>query len=160
MKVNEILCEDTDESKLRFKAGVVPYVIQNGIIKMLFMVPSDAAYGGTQPCISKGGSDPGETPQQTAVREGEEELGLPASIYTQVYPSAKARIAGMTSSYDFYVFAGQMKSMPSKIPFGHEVGAVHWLTMEEYQKYGRKNQLALVQQTYDSIKAKHANQKK
>lgn len=157
MRYNEI-CEDTDESKLKFKAGIVPYVIQNGIIKMLFIISSDPSYGGTQPCIAKGGADPGETPQQTAVREGEEEIGFPAAIYAQIYPSAKERIAGMTSSYDFYVFAGQLKAVPNKIPFGPEVGSVHWLSMEEYQKVGRKNQLNLVQQTYNAIKAKHGAQ--
>jgi 8-oxo-dGTP pyrophosphatase MutT (NUDIX family) len=59
------------------KAGVIPYYIdENGATNILLMKPSDPAYGGDKYQIAKGMIDKGESVKETALREGEEELGL------------------------------------------------------------------------------------
>lgn len=57
------------------KAGLIPYFV-NDTIEFLLVIPSDPFYGGNMPQISKGYIDLGESPDEAAIREAEEELGL------------------------------------------------------------------------------------
>lgn len=146
--------EFTNKETFRYKAGLIPYVIQNNEIKMLFMVPSDQNFGGNKPCIAKGGDEPGETPKQTAIRECKEELGLEESSFKDIFKVSESILTGLDLTYKFYVYAGELKEIPTKINFGWEVGTVHWLTLDEYKQYGRENQLPIIQQAYNLIKSK------
>ena len=60
---------------LQVRAGIVPYFIDNNQIYVYLMIPSDPAYGGTEPQIAKGRVEE-EGEEEAAIREGEEELGL------------------------------------------------------------------------------------
>ena len=68
-----------DEVALTQKAGIIPYYIdEDGIPMMMFMVPSNPNYGGTEYQIAKGHIDKGETHYKAAIREGKE--GQPAKF--------------------------------------------------------------------------------
>lgn len=65
-----------DNEYAGMRAGGVPYYrFPDGVLRVLLMVPSDPAYGGTHLQLAKGGIDDGETPEEAAVREVSEELG-------------------------------------------------------------------------------------
>ena len=52
------------------KAGLIPYFFneEKGAYEYLMMISSNAAFGGPDPMISKGGQDTGETDQETALK--------------------------------------------------------------------------------------------
>ena len=59
-----------------YRAGVIPFIIENEEIEMLFMRPSSPEFGGDSLQIAKGRRDIGEDDLTAALREGHEELGL------------------------------------------------------------------------------------
>jgi len=141
MKINEI------SSSVRQKAGVIPYFIgADGRPTMMFMTPSNAAYGGNRPQIAKGGVEPGEDLQEAALREAEEELGLIASNVTTVKKLSTQTITGLDDTYSLTVFVVQVKNSRAFNKPHYETGATHWLTAEEFAIKGRQNQLGLVRQ--------------
>ena len=62
--------------ELIYRAGVIPYYIDDGEIKMLFMKPSKKKFGGAEFQIAKGKREKGESDEKAAFREAREELGL------------------------------------------------------------------------------------
>lgn len=59
------------------RAGIIPYYIDdNGDVLVYTMIPSDPDYGGTSPQMAKGHIDPGMDAYETAMKEGNEEIGL------------------------------------------------------------------------------------
>lgn len=58
------------------KAGLLPYYFEDGMFKFYCMIPSNPMFGGTDPQIAKGEIEYDENPQQAAIREATEELGL------------------------------------------------------------------------------------
>jgi 8-oxo-dGTP pyrophosphatase MutT (NUDIX family) len=58
------------------KSGLIPYYKDGDFFKFFCMVPSNPLYGGTDPQIAKGEIELDENPQQAAIREATEELGL------------------------------------------------------------------------------------
>ena len=59
-----------------YRAGTIPYIVEDGIIKMMFMRPSDPEYGGDKFQIAKGKVEDDESTMDAALREAKEELGL------------------------------------------------------------------------------------
>ena len=49
--------------ELIYRAGVIPYYIDDGEIKMLFMKPSKKKFGGAEFQIAKGKREKGEWPK-------------------------------------------------------------------------------------------------
>jgi 8-oxo-dGTP pyrophosphatase MutT (NUDIX family) len=139
------------ESK-RVKAGVVPFVKEGEEVRMMFMTPSDPAYGGDKPGIAKGGLEAGEDIEAGAMREAEEELGLRSSNFAgKPFLAVKGKLQGYTESYDFYVFAVQVKNTKDFGPHDYEVGKIDWLTLDEYKRVGRTSQLEFVQAVSSKI---------
>lgn len=128
------------EIKNSNKSGIIPfYVDETGQILMLFMIPSDPYYGGPRLQIAKGGIDPGETSQDTAVREGIEELGLRMSNVVAVERGTPAielkRADG--ECYSMEVFVAQIVD-PGDFDTPHyETGSTDWLTIQEFRAKGR-----------------------
>ena len=58
------------------KAGLILYYIDGEDVYFRCMIPSDPAFGGSNPQIPKGTIEPGDTPKYTAVKECIEEVGL------------------------------------------------------------------------------------
>lgn len=139
------------------KAGLVPYIFENGVPIFMFMIPSDPAYGGHKPSIAKGTIDPGENTTQAAVREAEEELGLIASNMdkkTLFADYVNAAQHGDDSTYHFTVYSCQVKN---KHNFGKphfETGSVHWLSADDFKIYGRKSHVKIINQINSAVLAR------
>lgn len=129
----------TEIAKTPKKAGLIPYVIENGNPVFMFMKSSDATFGGDAPMISKGHIDDGETPKEAAMREAEEELGLNQSniIASTLKEVWRGELSGRTETYVMAVFICQVKD---KANFGqphYETESVHWMTNDDFQTRGR-----------------------
>ncbi len=115
------------------RGGVIPYHIEeDGTIKMMFMKPSDSKYGGADYQIAKGKIEDGESDEDGAFREAQEELGLFA-------PNTKNRVCLGTFLGRTAFFVAEVIDM-SKDKFGDttkETESVKWMTPEEFQKEGR-----------------------
>ena len=68
-------------------AVLVPLVKKDGEYHLLYEVRSDnLKYQPGEICFPGGGTEPGETPEETALRETEEELGIPAGMIRVLGP--------------------------------------------------------------------------
>jgi 8-oxo-dGTP pyrophosphatase MutT (NUDIX family) len=130
------------------KAGFIPYFNDNGIIRMMFMVPSDPFYGGPDPQIAKGGINDGEIAISTAMREAREELGLRQSNLK----FETLRVVGENVKpepdrpYTLMTFAAEVENMTHfDIPH-YETGEVRWMTLEEFDILGRPCHRKIVRQ--------------
>ena len=126
------------------KAGLIPYKFDDSIgkFKYLMMVSSDAAYGGDKPMVSKGGQDPGETDQETALREAEEELGLVRSNLLGCFDVGKSS----SKSYKLFVFAGEILDISNFTKPCYETEYTLWMTAEEFYEMGRKDHHCFIEQ--------------
>jgi len=112
------------------RAGVIPYMIEDGQLIMLFMKPSKTKYGGAEFQIAKGKYEEGETAVEAGLREANEELGLFGGNIQQL--DELGVFMGRTT-----IFIAEIKE---KDMFGEphfETAAVKWMTPEEFQKTGR-----------------------
>jgi 8-oxo-dGTP pyrophosphatase MutT (NUDIX family) len=137
----------------KIRAGLIPYIKQDGIIKMLFFIPSDPAYGGDKPQIAKGRVDRNEDIKTAALREASEELGLVLDNVINTKLITKDLLSGMTAdNYEFHLFASEIKDLNNFSEYGDETMETKWLTIEEFISQGRESQVELVKKTYDIIK--------
>ena len=112
------------------RAGCLPYIIEDGEIQILFMLPSKEEYGGDKFQIAKGKVEDGESNKEAGIREAQEELGLFSGNVEDTHHLGK--FLGRT---DFYVV-----KIKDKDQFGDphfETKEVKWMTPEEFQKEGR-----------------------
>ncbi|MEM4258058.1 MAG: NUDIX hydrolase [Candidatus Thermoplasmatota archaeon] len=130
--------------QLIFRAAVIPYYIEDGVVKMLFMKPSNTFYGGDAFQIAKGRIEDDETAEQTAIREGYEELGL--------------RPDNTLSFVNFGVFLGRTTFFLAKVADKNRFDTPHfetaetrWMTCEEFQRKGRDIHRAVVMSAMNLI---------
>ena len=128
-----------------YRAGVIPYTIEDGEIHMLFMKPSDTKYGGNGFQIAKGKYEEGETAVEAAYREAGEELGLFGP--------------NVDESTELGTFMGRTTIFIAKIKdkgmFGDphfETAEVKWMTPEEFQREGRDLHRPVVKSAVRKIK--------
>lgn len=114
------------------RAGLVPFYWneEKQEFEMMFMKPSNPLYGGPHFQICKGKIEDNETSMETAVREAEEELGLPRGLITAVYDCGCW--LGRTQFYSAIV-----TSKESYLPCDEETGEVDWMTLSEFESIGR-----------------------
>jgi 8-oxo-dGTP pyrophosphatase MutT (NUDIX family) len=123
-------------TKQTFRAGLVLYRIVEGRdwpnnIEMMFMVPSDPAFGGPDPQIPKGRIDPGENAREAALREAKEEVGLfTGSLIGEV--DELGTFLGRTTIFIGKVLPEAMFGDPT-----YETGETRWLTLEQFMEIGR-----------------------
>ena len=126
------------------RAGLIPYVKEEGEILMLFMKPSNKKFGGASFQIAKGKQEENEELKETALREAKEELGL--------FKGNVGRIdelgvwLGRTT-----VFVCEVKK---KDMFGdphYETGGTKWMTLEEFEKEGRSIHIPVVKAAHRKI---------
>lgn len=115
----------------RSKAGILPYYMDGDTRKFLFMISSDPAFGGSDPMISKGKIDAGESSLQAALREGEEELGLKRHNIVDGTLEAgwSGMVSGLDARYRMDIYICEVKSM---VDFGiphHETKETVWLDL-------------------------------
>lgn len=112
------------------RAGVIPYIIEQDEIKMMFMKPSNPHYGGDQYQVAKGKQEQGETEEETAFREASEELGLFEGNITAKHTLGK--FLGRTTVF--------LAKIEDKTMFGDpcdETGSTQWMTPDQFKTEGR-----------------------
>lgn len=135
----------------KVKAGIIPWIIEDGKIKMMFMIPSNPKYGGSNPQIAKGGVDPGENTQEAALREGYEELGLLPNNITHVTKILTVSVTGLDESYPMTIYAAKVKNKNNFVKPHFETGQIMWLTNDEFQVSGRNIHKQLVASIFDKL---------
>lgn len=113
-----------------FRAGIIPYMIEDGGLVMLFMRPSNPDFGGDTFQIAKGKYEEGEQALQAALREGEEELGLFSGNINQIH--ALGTFLGRT---EFFLAEIKDKDMFGDPHF--ETKEVKWMPPDQFYKEGR-----------------------
>ena len=127
-----------------YRAGVIPFIIEDGDVRMLFMKPSQPKFGGDTFQIAKGKQEEGESMEETAFREAREELGLfkgNVDHFEEV-----GEFLGRTT-----VFVAQIED---KGMFGdphHETGDTRWMTLDEFTKDGRDLHKPVVKAAFRKI---------
>jgi ADP-ribose pyrophosphatase YjhB (NUDIX family) len=140
----------TKDEKQMPRGGVIPYYIEDdSTIQMLFMKPSDEKYGGPKFQIAKGKLEQGETPEEGAFREAEEELGLFKPNVTEkddLGQFGKIRI-----------FIARIKDRDMFGEPNFETGEVKWMTPEQFQEEGREWQRPIIKAAVRLIEKKNGN---
>ena len=142
-----------DDSTVHIKAGIIPYIRSiGGKVEFLFMVSSDPKFGGPDPMISKGGVDPSETTQQTAKREGIEELGLKLSnMKSSLRLISDNTTKGLDNSYRMIIYACEVKSKKDFGSYHYETAYTKWMTNDQFQQTGRKEHRKIVQKAFNIV---------
>jgi 8-oxo-dGTP pyrophosphatase MutT (NUDIX family) len=126
------------------KAGVIPYYYFDGVLKMLFQVSSDPAFGGPDPMIAKGQVDAGESVDEAAIREAEEELGLVKSNVSNITKAWVGPLTGMQASYTLHVYTCEVTDPDNFVEPHFETERTEWLTPDEFERVGRASQRHIV----------------
>jgi 8-oxo-dGTP pyrophosphatase MutT (NUDIX family) len=141
-----------NEEKLGMKAGMIPFYIDNDKLKIMLVIPSDPAYGGSNYQISKGRQDGNEKPIETAKREAKEEMGI--KKLSDVFQVSKTILTGMTRSYNFFLFAGKMNDPNDLGKVDFEISHRDWLDADNLQNI-RGTQKDLIYKAIKKIKRKY-----
>jgi ADP-ribose pyrophosphatase YjhB (NUDIX family) len=141
-----------NEEKLGMKAGMVPFHIDdNGKLKILLIIPSDPAYGGSSYQIAKGRQDNNEKPIETAKREAKEEMGL--KKISDIFQVSKTVLKGMMRSYNFFLFACQINDPNDLSKMDFEISHRDWLDTDNLKNI-RNSQKDLIYKAIKVIKRK------
>ena len=127
-----------------YRAGTIPYIVEDGIIKMMFMRPSDPEYGGDKFQIAKGKVEDGESTMDAALREAKEELGL--FIGNVIATEEVGVFMGRTTVYVAKVKDRNMFGEPS-----FETADTAWLSLTEFADVGRDLHYHVVQAAHSMI---------
>jgi len=93
--------------------------------KVLMRQPSSASYGNRW-TLAKGGADEGETPQEAALREVEEETGMKCKITKEI----PGHYQSGGDNHKFFV----MEAETTSEDFGDETKSVKWMSPDEAYK--------------------------
>lgn len=117
-----------------YRAGLIPYYVDNGSIKVLFMRPSNPNFGSFfffQ--VVKGKVEEGEDSLTAAIREASEEAGLfPPNL--DGTPHKLGNFLGRTTIYVCKIKDPNAFGDPTT---PEEVESTKWMTPEEFQSEGR-----------------------
>jgi len=113
-----------------YRAGVIPYLLEDGEVKMLFMKPAKPKFGGDTYQIAKGKQEEGEDIKKTALREAKEELGLFSGNVKEL--TSIGEWLGRTTVFLAHIDKKDMFGDPH-----FETGSTKWLSLEEFLKIGR-----------------------
>lgn len=126
------------DKKLVFRAGTIPYIVEDGEVKMLFMQPSNPEFGGDAFQLAKGRVEDGEDTKLAAIREAKEELGLFIGNVSLV--EELGTFMGRTT---IYVAKVKEKDLFGEPDF--ETEATRWMTLDEFLSDGRDLHKPVVQ---------------
>lgn len=135
-----------EKKQLVYRAGTIPYIVENGQIQMLFMRPSDSEYGGFTYQLAKGKVEEDDTSHlDAALREAKEEVGL--FIGNVIRTEEVGVFMGRTTVFVTKVRNKNMFGEPS-----FETESVKWMTPEQFQLEGRELHRPVVQSCVRKIK--------
>jgi len=129
---------------LVYRAGTVPYIIENGQVLMMFMRPSNEQYGGNQFQLCKGRVEEGEDTQTAAIREAKEELGL--FVGNMLMIEEVGNFMGRTTVFLAKIKDRNMFGLPDE-----ETAETTWMTLEQFMADGRDLHKPVVQAVYRQI---------
>jgi len=132
------------QKKLVYRAGLIPYIVENGIVRMMFMRPSDPDFGGDFFQIAKGKVEDGESSQDAAIREAQEEIGLFRG--NVLLTEEVGTFMGRTTVFVSKIKDGSMFGEPS-----FETAETTWLSLEEFLEFGRDLHKPVVQAAHRTI---------
>jgi 8-oxo-dGTP pyrophosphatase MutT (NUDIX family) len=129
------------------RAGIVPFIFdekKDDFIYM-FMMPSNAKYGGAFLQIAKGGIEKNEELLESAIREGEEELGLKRSnLKGRPFELGRYLQTNLKESYHMHVFASEIKAKKDFGKWHFETQFATWITNDRFQEIGRPSQKLII----------------
>lgn len=130
-----------------WRAGLIPYIIEDGVIKMMFMKPMpDVAEWSTDTFqIAKGKIENGESAMAAAIREAHEELGLFRG--NVVLTEEVGVFMGRTTVFVSKVIDKDMFGLPSE-----ETSDVTWMSEEEFMADGRDLHKPVIQAACRAIR--------
>lgn len=114
-----------------YRAGVIPYYVEENEIKMMFMKPSNPKFGGKCFQVAKGKKEDGESDKETAFREASEELGLFNG--NVIHKHDLGNFLGRTRIYLAEIEDPNMFGDPDS-----ETGEVTWMTPDAFAGIGRE----------------------
>lgn len=139
-------------TKFSPKAGLIPYLYENGILKMLFMVSSNPKFGGAKPMISKGTIEDGELKIEAAIREAKEELGLKEeNLRFEPFCVFDGYVKLKSSEYELAVYAAEINDKFMFDKWCYETLYTVWLTVDDFMEKGRKDHQEIVQLLIDKL---------
>lgn len=153
-KTAKKLLEKFNNSEVK-KAGIISYYRDNkGQVRMMFVVPSDPAYGGDKWQIAKGHTDGNENTEESAKREGREETGLKDNnIKSGTFKLGwKGMITGYTETSEMFVYICEVIDPIDFNKPDYEISKTKWLTPEEFASIGRNSQKHIVARCYSVIR--------
>jgi 8-oxo-dGTP pyrophosphatase MutT (NUDIX family) len=124
--------------KILYRAGMIPYLIEDGEVLMMFMKPSETLYGGDQFQLCKGVVEDGEDNRTAALREGAEELGLRDENIEST--TELGNFLGRTT-----VYVSKVKNKTNFDEPHYETDEVAWFTCDQFLKVGRDLHKDIVQ---------------
>ncbi len=130
-----------------FRAGIIPFTVNyfDGSIRYMFMKPSHPDFGGPDWQIAKGRVENDDDNLTTAIREGQEELGLREDNIIDI--TELGMFLGRT-----VVFLAHVKNETDFDQFHWETGDVAWLSLEEFKQTGRKLHLPVLEEAELNIR--------
>lgn len=129
---------------LVYRAGTVPYIVEDGQVIMMFMRPSNELYGGNQFQLCKGRVEEGEDMQTAAIREAKEELGL--FVGNVLLIEEVGTFMGRTTVFLAKIKNRDMFGLPDE-----ETADTTWMTLEQFMADGRDLHKPVVQAVYRQI---------
>jgi len=144
----------TTYQKKHKRVGCLPYHFDNnGVLKLLFMKPSDPKYGGSMFQLCKGKIDHKDEPlEETAKREAEEELGLTVNnisnfrfLFSEVAHHASGRKTLI------HLFTARVLDPDNLVPFHYETGEIVWYEADKAVDNIRKCHRPLVSMAIEKI---------
>ncbi len=148
-----LLSEIKQNGYRKVKAGIIPfYFDEDKNLKMLFMVSSNQEYGGLLPMVSKGHIDGNESPENAAIREGIQEVGLKISNFkSDVFHVYYGELQGDTEKYEIVMSAIEINDPKDFSKPHYETAKTVWLTLDNFMKKGRQSQKELVSYSANKI---------
>lgn len=143
-----------DRNTKVYRAGLIPILINQEDFeqsKMMFMIPSaNTEFCGIEPQIAKGQIEEDEEPQEAALREANEELGLRIDNIEEIYNCG----VWMGRTHIFVACVASDDPSCFDVP-QFETEQTVWLTIDEFNKQGRQLHIPVVNSVFDLIYATH-----
>ncbi len=131
---------------LIYRSAMIPYVVENEKIQMLFMQPADFEQGGSEFQLIKGKVEPeDESFLECSKREAKEEAGL--FLGNVIKYAELGNFMGRTMVFVCKVKSKDMFGIPSE-----ETNSTKWMTNEQFQGEGRILHRPVIAAAYRLIK--------
>lgn len=136
------------------KAGVVPFM--RGPYRYYLMKPvaKNLERGLPEFQICKGTRENQETPTQTALREGVEELGLKIQNIKQLFDVGLYGFSSATTgkSKEMWLFAAEMKSEDFSDEVESTTAERGWFSLQEFEVVGREDHRYILRDIENKLK--------